>query len=74
MLRQTLPSLVETMLTSKAQDVCQVIFVDEAQFLTKQVLEFAQICDQLEIPVYAYGLRTTLRKPFEGSKYLLAGR
>ena len=66
--------LVESMLTSKAQDVCQVIFVDEAQFLTKkQVLEFAQICDQLEIPVYAYGLRTDFKgEPFEGSKYLLA--
>ena len=31
------------------------------------------VCDQLNIPVLAYGLRTDFRgEPFEGSKYLLA--
>lgn len=66
--------LIDTMLHSGAKDPCQIIFVDEAQFLTKkQVLEFTKICDELEIPVYAYGLRTDFKgELFEGSKYLLA--
>lgn len=52
----------------------QVIFVDEAQFLSReQVLGLTKIADQLEIPVFAYGLRTDFKgEPFEGSKYLLA--
>lgn len=51
----------------------QVIFVDEAQFLNrKQVLGLAKIVDELDIPVFAYGLRTDFKgEPFEGSKYLL---
>jgi thymidine kinase len=55
-------------------DSIQVVFVDEAQFLTRdQVLGLAQIVDKLEIPVFAYGLRTDFKgEPFEGSKYLLA--
>lgn len=50
------------------------IFVDEAQFLTKeQVLQLTMIVDQLAIPVVCYGLRTDFRgEPFEGSTYLLA--
>ena len=50
------------------------VFVDEAQFLTsKQVLQLTLVCDQLNIPVLCYGLRTDfLGEPFEGSKYLLA--
>lgn len=50
------------------------VLVDEAQFLTpKQVLQLTLICDQLNIPVLAYGLRTDFRgEPFEGSTYLLA--
>lgn len=52
----------------------QYIFVDEAQFLTKkQVYGLTLICDELKIPVFAYGLRTDFRgELFEGSKYLLA--
>ena len=52
----------------------QVIFVDEAQFLTRsQVLGLTKIADELAIPVFAYGLRTDFKgEPFEGSKYLLA--
>jgi len=52
----------------------QVIFVDEAQFLSKeQVLHFTEIADQLKIPVYAYGLRTDFQgNPFEGSTYMMA--
>ncbi len=50
------------------------VLVDEAQFLTsKQVLQLTLICDRLDIPVLAYGLRTDFRgEPFEGSQYLLA--
>ena len=50
------------------------VFIDEAQFLSpRQVLQATMICDQLNIPVLAYGLRTDFRgEPFEGSKYLLA--
>jgi thymidine kinase len=51
-----------------------ILFVDEAQFLTRnQVLQLSNIVSQLEIPVYAYGLRTDFKgEPFEGSKYLFA--
>lgn len=50
------------------------VLVDEAQFLSHaQVLQLARICDHLDVPVLAYGLRTDfLGEPFEGSKYLLA--
>ena len=50
------------------------ILVDEAQFLNKkQVWELCLICDQLNLPVLAYGLRTDFQgETFEGSQYLLA--
>jgi thymidine kinase len=50
------------------------VLVDEAQFLSReQVLELGAVCDHLDIPVLAYGLRTDFSgEPFEGSKYLLA--
>ena len=50
------------------------VLVDEAQFLTAaQVLQLTLVCDLLDVPVLAYGLRTDFRgEPFEGSKYLLA--
>jgi len=50
------------------------ILVDEAQFLTRaQVLQLASVCDELNIPVLAYGLRTDFQaKLFEGSGALLA--
>lgn len=50
------------------------LLVDEAQFLTRtQVLDLASICDELDIPVLAYGLRTDfLGMLFEGSGNLLA--
>ena len=48
--------------------------IDEAQFLTKlQVYQLGRVCDELDIPVLAYGLRTDFQaEPFEGSQYLLA--
>jgi len=50
------------------------ILIDEAQFLTRsQVLQLASICDDLGIPVLAYGLRTDFQANlFEGSAALLA--
>lgn len=49
------------------------VMVDEAQFLTRtQVIELTDICDELDIPVLAYGLRTDfLGNLFEGSLNLL---
>jgi thymidine kinase len=50
------------------------VLIDEAHFLNKpQIHQLAQISDDLNIPVLAYGLRTDFRaEPFEGSLYLLA--
>jgi thymidine kinase len=50
------------------------VLVDEAQFLTKnQVKQLSDVCDQLDIPVLAYGLRTDFQgNLFEGSQHLLA--
>ena len=48
--------------------------IDEAQFLTRaQVFQLASVCDDLAIPVLAYGLRTDFQANlFEGSMWLLA--
>ena len=50
------------------------ILVDEAQFLTRdQVFQLADVCDDMDIPVLAYGLRTDFRANlFTGSMHLLA--
>ncbi|HKI73951.1 MAG TPA: thymidine kinase [Pseudomonadales bacterium] len=50
------------------------VMVDEAQFLTRaQVFQLGHICDDFNIPVLAFGIRTDFQgEPFEGSKYLLA--
>ncbi len=50
------------------------ILIDEAQFLKKhQVLEMCKVCDELDIPVMCYGIRTDFRgELFEGSAILLA--
>lgn len=50
------------------------VLVDEAQFLTKnQVRQLSDVCDDLDIPVLAYGLRTDFQgNLFEGSLHLLA--
>lgn len=49
------------------------VLVDEAQFLKKrQVIQLAQVVDQLNLPVLTYGLRSDFQgEPFEGSQYLL---
>ena len=50
------------------------IFVDEAQFLTKeQVRDLSKISDKLDIPVMCYGIRTDFQgELFHGSSELLA--
>jgi thymidine kinase len=50
------------------------VLVDEAQSLTRtQVLQLASVCDDLNIPVLTYGLRTDFQANlFEGSSALLA--
>lgn len=50
------------------------VLVDEAQFLTEaQVAQLARVCDDLGVPVLAYGLRTDFRGDlFPGSARLLA--
>ncbi|HEX9964789.1 MAG TPA: thymidine kinase [Allosphingosinicella sp.] len=50
------------------------ILIDEAQFLSRvQVLQLAAICDEFDLPVLAYGLRTDFQANlFEGSATLLA--
>jgi thymidine kinase len=50
------------------------VLIDEAQFLSRdQVFQLSEVCDSLDIPVLAYGIRTDFQgEPFEGSKYLLA--
>lgn len=49
------------------------VLIDEAQWLTRgQVLGLARICDEVGIPVLAYGLRTDFRgELFPGSAALL---
>ena len=57
-----------------AEGPLDCILVDEAQFLTKQqVRQLSDVCDRLNIPVLAYGLRTDFQgNLFEGSQQLLA--
>jgi thymidine kinase len=51
-----------------------VVLVDEAQFLSRaQVFALAGVCDELDVPVLCYGLRTDFQgNLFEGSAALLA--
>ena len=57
----------------KSGNNIRCILVDEAHFLTKeQVHQLANVCDDLNIPVLCYGLRSDFQgEPFEGSKYLM---
>ena len=50
------------------------VLIDEAQFLTRDhVLQLASVCDELDVPVLCYGLRTDFQgNLFEGSATLLA--
>jgi thymidine kinase len=50
------------------------VLVDEAQFLSRDhVFQLASVCDELDVPVLCYGLRTDFQgNLFEGSATLLA--
>ena len=50
------------------------VLIDEAQFLTRdQVLQLCRLCDEVNLPLLCYGLRTDfLGHLFEGSAALLA--
>ena len=67
-------NLYDKVAAAHSSEAVHCVLIDEAQFLTReQVLQLGEVCDQLDIPVLAYGLRTDfLGEPFEGSKYLLA--
>ncbi len=66
--------LLVEILDQQAEGPIHCVLIDEAQFLTGvQVLQLTIVCDQLNIPVLTYGIRTDFQgEPFEGSKYLLA--
>jgi len=57
-----------------AQSAISCVFVDEAQFLSRdQVFQLSEIADRLSIPVIAYGLRTDFQGELSpGSAALLA--
>jgi len=57
-----------------AQNPVHCVFVDEAQFLTRdQAWQLARVADRLRIPVMCFGLRTDFQgKLFPGSAELLA--
>ncbi|GAA0368418.1 thymidine kinase [Bowmanella denitrificans] len=66
--------LLEQINKLNRQQRIDCVFIDEAQFLTKeQVKQLTFVVDELNIPVLAYGLRTDFAgETFEGSHYLLA--
>ena len=66
--------LYEEVAIEMAEAPLHCILVDEAQWLTRaQVFQLAAVCDELDIPVLAYGLRSDFRAQlFPGSEALLA--
>lgn len=66
--------LFATVAAAHAAEPVDCVLVDEAQWLSRaQVFQLAAVCDELKIPVLAYGLRSDFQaKLFEGSAALLA--
>ncbi len=66
--------LFQTVQKQHKLEKLSAVFVDEAQFLSKQqVWQLARVADDLKIPVMCYGLRTDFQgKLFPGSEALLA--
>jgi thymidine kinase len=66
--------LLQVIAASHRKQPLNCVLIDEAQFLSKeQVFQLGEVCDDLNIPVLAYGIRTDFQgEPFPGSKYLLA--
>jgi thymidine kinase len=60
--------------TALGKEPLHCILIDEAQFLTRDhVLQLASVCDELDVPVLCYGLRTDFQgNLFEGAATLLA--
>ena len=58
---------------AKKDENLACVLIDEAQFMTKaQVLQCAQIVDELHVPVLTFGLKNDFQNHlFEGSKYLM---
>lgn len=74
--REAMPIFSETNVYDEIKQLSfrpYCVLIDEAQFLEKHhVLELAQVVDELDIPVMAFGLKNDFRNElFEGSKYLL---
>ncbi|WP_411819605.1 thymidine kinase [Hyphococcus formosus] len=67
-------NLFDVVRNAVTQKPAACLFLDEAQFLNAlQVMQLAQIVDELNIPVMCYGLRTDFSgELFEGSARLLA--
>ena len=67
-------NLFEEIQTRHTNEAVHCLLVDESQFLSKaQVLQLANVVDELKIPVLCYGIRTDFQgELFEGSKHLLA--
>jgi thymidine kinase len=65
--------LYEEIAIEQAEAPVDCVLVDEAQWLTRdQVFQLAAVCDELDIPVLAYGLRTDFQaRLFPGSAALL---
>lgn len=65
--------MITKLIKEKTTDKTACIFVDEAQFLSKnQIDELFFITKKINIPVICYGLRTNfMSESFEGSKRLL---
>ncbi len=66
--------LFERIAATHSESELSCVFVDEAQFLTKdQVWQLARVADRLNVPVMCFGLRTDFQgKLFPGSSELLA--
>ena len=66
--------LFATIAAAHAAEPIDCVLVDEAQWLSReQVFQLAAVCDELKIPVLAYGLRSDFQaKLFDGSAALLA--
>jgi thymidine kinase len=67
-------NLFERIASAHGENPLSCVFVDEAQFLTReQVWQLARVADRLHLPVMCFGLRTDFQgKLFPGSAELLA--
>jgi thymidine kinase len=66
-------NLLTRVRTEHAKEPVACVLIDEAQFLTtEQVWQASEVCDQLDLPVLCYGLRTDFQaRLFPGSGALL---